>query len=119
MSETSETINNEKQSNLQQIDKRKTDSYLESLEFITQYYQKNISKDSLVSGVLSHGMKMNLESFLKSSSRIGLITKVVERKIDDISQLALPSLLLLKKERACVLLDIDFQEKKVKVCIDG
>jgi ATP-binding cassette subfamily C protein LapB len=119
LSETSETINNEKQSNLQQIDKRKTDSYLESLQFITQYYQKNISKDSLVSGVLSHGMKMNLESFLKSSSRVGLITKVVERKIDDISQLALPSLLLLKKERACVLLDIDFQEKKVKVFIPG
>lgn len=119
MSETSETVNNENQSNLQQIDKRKTDSYLESLQFITQYYQKNISKDSLVSGVLSHGIKMNLESFLKSSSRVGLITKVVERKIDDISQLALPSLLLLKKERACVLLDIDFQEKKVKVFIPG
>jgi ATP-binding cassette subfamily C protein LapB len=119
LSETSETVNNENQSNLQQIDKRKTDSYLESLQFITQYYQKNISKDSLVSGVLSHGIKMNLESFLKSSSRVGLITKVVERKIDDISQLALPSLLLLKKERACVLLDIDFQEKKVKVFIPG
>ena len=60
---------------------------------------------------------MNLESFLKSSSKIGLISKVVERKIEDISQLALPALLILKKGRACVLLDINIQEDTIKVFI--
>ena len=98
-------------------DKRVTDSYLASLQFIAKYYQKNISNESLASGLLTQGKKMNLESFLKSSSKIGLISKVVERKIEDISQLALPALLILNKGRACVLLDINIQEDTIKVFI--
>ena len=100
-------------------DKRMTDSYLESLQFIAKYYQKNVSKESLASGVLSQGKKMELESFLKSSSKIGLISKIVPRKIEDISKLALPALLILKNNRACVLLDMDIENDKIKVFIPG
>lgn len=110
------TENNIQQNN---VDKRKIDSYLESLQFLAKYYQKNISKDSLVSGILSHGMKMDLKGFLQSGSRIGLISKLKKRSINEISKLALPSLALLKKDRACVLLDIDFENDKVKVFIPG
>ena len=104
---------------LHNIEKRVTDSYLESLLFLTKYYHKNISKDSLVSGVISQGKKMDLEAFLKSSDRVGLISKVAQRKVEEISQLALPCLLILDKGRACVLLDIDISNDKVKVFIPG
>lgn len=100
-------------------EKRKTDSYLESLQFISKYFEKNISKESLSAGILSQGKMMDLADLIKSASRIGLITKVVDRKLIEISQMALPALLILEANRACVLLDIDLNENKVKVFIPG
>lgn len=102
-----------------QKEKRSIDPYLESLVFIAHYYQKTVSRDSLVSGLLTHGNFMNLESFIKASSKIGLITKSVTRNLQHISKLALPSLLILKNNRACVLLDIDLEESKVRVMLPG
>ena len=106
--------NNEKQQ-----DKRRTDSYLESLQLISKYYEKDVSKESLSAGILAQGKMMDLADLIKSASRIGLISKVVDRKLMDISQMALPALLILKSNRACVLLDIDINENKVKVFIPG
>ena len=99
--------------------KRTTDSYLESLQFIAKYYQKNVSKESLSSGILVQGSFMGLNDFIKSASRIGLISKTANRKIEQISKLALPCLLVLKNNRASVLLDIDFKTNKAKVFIPG
>jgi ATP-binding cassette subfamily C protein LapB len=113
VSEENETVEEKPQ------DKRKIDAYLESLVFLTKYYQKDVSKDSLVSGVVAPGSFMNLKGFISSSERIGLITKPVQRELKDISKLALPSLLVLKKNRSCVLTDIDIEEQKVKVIIPG
>ena len=106
--------NNEKQQ-----DKRRTDSYLESLQLISKYYEKDVSKESLSAGILAQGKMMDLADLIKSASRIGLISKVVDRKLMDISQMALPAILILKSNRACVLLDIDINENKVKVFIPG
>lgn len=106
--------NNEKQQ-----DKRRTDSYLESLQLISKYYEKDVSKESLSAGILTQGKMMDLADLIKSASRIGLVSKVVDRKLMDISQMALPAILILKSNRACVLLDIDINENKVKVFIPG
>ncbi|MBI3874314.1 MAG: type I secretion system permease/ATPase [Arcobacter sp.] len=112
-------MNNEEKDAPKEKEKRSIDPYLESLEFIAQYYEKTVSRDSLVSGTLTHGNFMNLESFIKASSKIGLISKIVTRKLENISKLALPSLLTLKNNRACVLLDIDLEDSKVKVMLPG
>ncbi len=112
-------VNSEETIDPKRNEKRLVDPYLESLVFIAQYYEKTVSKDSLVSGTLTHGQFMNLESFIKASSKIGLISKIVTRKLIHISKLALPSLLILKNNRACVLLDIDLEESKVKVMLPG
>jgi len=99
--------------------KRTTDSYLESLLFISKYHEKNVSINSLISGVLTQGSIMDLKSFIKSGTRIGLISKVVKRNLEDISKLALPALLILNNDRSCVLLDIDISENKAKLIIPG
>jgi len=112
-------MNSEETIDPKRNEKRLVDPYLESLVFIAQYYEKTVSKDSLVSGTLTHGQFMNLESFIKASSKIGLISKIVTRKLIHISKLALPTLLILKNNRACVLLDIDLEESKVKVMLPG
>lgn len=99
--------------------KRTTDAYLMSLEFLAKYYQKTVSKDSLAYGIVSQGSFMDLKGFLKASSRIGLISKTAKRKLKNISKLALPALLILKNNRACVLLDIDIEGSKAKAIIPG
>jgi len=105
--------------NIKKTERRKVDTYLESLVFLTKYYQKDISKESLVNGILPPGTFMNLDTFIKASERVGLITKVVKRKPQDISTLALPALLVLDKNRACILLDINIKENKVKAIFPG
>lgn len=110
---------NENESEINNLEKRTTDTYLDCLIFLTKYYQKDVSRDSLVSGIITPGSFMNLKSFINSSQRVGLITKTVKRPLKDISKLALPSLLVLKKNRSCVLTDINIEEQKVKVIIPG
>ena len=103
----------------QKENKRTTDPYLESLVFLTKFYQKTISKESLVSGVITPGTFMDINSFVKASSNVGLISKIKKRKLEDISNLALPALLILDKNRACVLLKIDIEENKAQLIIPG
>lgn len=117
--ETQDNIEEQEEQVTRPKNKRTTDAYLESLVFLAKYYQKTVSKDSLGYGVISQGSFMDLKGFLKASSRIGLISKVSHRKLQDISQLALPALLVLKSNRACVLLDINFEENKAKVILPG
>ncbi len=100
-------------------ERRTVDSLLESLSFIATYYQRNTSKESLISGLPIHNKSMSIKDFLTSSKRIGLISKVVERELRGISKLALPAVLILEKDRACVLLDLDFKKAEAKVIIPG
>jgi ATP-binding cassette subfamily C protein LapB len=93
------------------------DTYLESLIFIARYYHKTVSKDSLVSGIITQGSAMDIKGFVKASSKIGLISKVAKRNLDEISHLTLPAVLSLKNNQACVLLDIDIENDKAKVVL--
>lgn len=101
------------------IEKRRTDTYLECLVFLTKFHNKTVSKDSLVYGLKGNNDVLNLKSFLKSSSRIGLISKIQTRKLEEISQLSLPALLILNDNRSCILLELDFENNKAKVILPG
>lgn len=94
-------------------EKREVDSLLESLVFIAKYYQRSTSKASLTSGFTIHNNTMSVDNFILSSKRIGLISKIVTRKLENISSLALPSVLLLKNKKACVLVDIEGDMVKI------
>ena len=100
-------------------ERRKIDTLLESLRFIAKYYQRDTSKASLTSGLAIHNSSMLVDDFILSSKRIGLISKVVNRKLKDISKLALPAVLLLDKSRSCVLLNFDFDKQEAMVIIPG
>lgn len=100
-------------------DRRTVDSLLESLVFLSTYYQRTASKESLISGLAIHDKSMSIGDFILSSKRIGLVSKIVTRELGGISKLALPAVLILKKQRACVLLDIDNEKKQAKVIIPG
>jgi len=94
---------------------RQVDPLLESLVFLTKYFQRATSRATLMAGFTLGKDTMNIRNFIESSKRVGLITKVVHRKIDEISRLALPSILILEDNSACVLLDFDNDKKNAKV----
>ena len=114
MTEEEKAIRNDVMKN-----RRSVDSLLEGLVFLSSYYQRSMSKEALISGLPMYNRAMNIKDFIDASKRIGLIAKVVERKLNGISKLAMPVILMLKKNRACILLNIDFQKKNAKVIIPG
>ena len=98
---------------------RQVDSLLECLVFLSKYYHRSTSKASLISGFALHNNSMSVDNFTESSKRIGLLTKIAQRKLSDISKLALPTVLLLDKNRACILVDIDESKREVTVILSG
>ncbi|AXX93478.1 type I secretion system permease/ATPase [Malaciobacter molluscorum LMG 25693] len=117
---SNETVNDNKDGTLKNLkDRRQVDDLLECLVFLSKYHKRETSHQSLTFGLPIHKSSMNVDMFLKASKRIGLTTKVVKRAIPNITKLALPSVLILGKGRACVLLDYDIKEKRVEVIIPG
>ena len=89
---------------------RKTDTLLECLLFLSKYHERPASAESLTTGLAIHGTLMSPSMFSQSARRIGLITKTVQREIENISPLSLPAVMMLGTDRACILLDIDFEK---------
>ena len=66
---------------------RKVDTLLESLLFISKYYQRATSKQSLLDGLSIFDNVMNADNFSVAAKKIGLITKFVKRPtLEDISE---------------------------------
>jgi ATP-binding cassette subfamily C protein LapB len=86
-------------------EKRKVDTLLESLLFLAKFHQRATSKESLIYGLSLHNELMDVDKFVQSSKRIGLISKFVSRaNINEISTLALPAVIILKNNSCAVLL---------------
>ena len=96
-------------------DNKKVDSYLECLLFLSKYYDREASVDSLTSGLAIYDSLMSPKMFEESANRIGLKTKTVQRSLGEISKIALPSVLTLNDNSACILVDIDFSKNTAKV----
>jgi len=94
---------------------KKVDTLLECLLFLSKYYDRETSADSLTSGLAIYDSIMTPKMFVESANRVGLKIKTVQRDINDISKVALPSVLTLNDNTACVLVDIDFSKKIAKV----
>ena len=93
-------------------EQKKEDTLLESLLFLAKYHKRNTSAESLITGLAIYNSLMTPSMFEKSAKRIGLITKAVSRKIPQIDNLALPSVMLLNNNKACVVLNIDMEKNQ-------
>ena len=114
----SNLIENETLGNLK--DRRKVDDLLGCLLFLSKYHNRDTSAESLTFGLPIHNTSMNISMFHQASSKIGLTTRTVNRKkIKDITKLALPSVLILDKNRACVLINYNLEKGIANVVIPG
>ena len=100
-------------------DRRTVDTLLECLLFISKYHKREASEESLKFNLPVHNKSLTLDMFIKAAKRIGLTTKIVERQITKLTKLALPAVLLLEKNRSCVLLDYDEGAGTAKVILPG
>ncbi len=111
-------IENETLENLK--DRRTVDDLLGCLLFLSKYHNRETSAESLTYGLPIHKTSMNVSMFHQASSRIGFSTRTVNREsLKDITKLALPSVLILNKNRACVLLNYNLQTGVAQVIIPG
>jgi ATP-binding cassette subfamily C protein LapB len=87
------------------------DSLLDCLVVFTKVYHKPFSKEALVANLPVEPGKDTPELFTvqdakalfsRAAGYAGLKTKIIERKLDDISALQLPMILILKGRKACV-----------------
>jgi len=112
--------NNELMSELEDmVSNKNVDTFLESLLFLAKYHERQATKESLISGLAIYDSFMSPKMFEEAAKRIGLKIKTLKREIKDISEEALPSVMILKDNTACVLLDIDFHKHSVKVHMPG
>ena len=101
-------------------DRRTVDALQECLIFLAKYHKREISQEALTCDLSLHNRSMDLNIFYQAANKIGLIPKKVFRKdINSISQLALPAVLLLDEDRACVLLDYDIEAGIAKIILPG
>ncbi len=101
-------------------DRRKVDTLLECLLFLAKYYKRETSAGSLKFNLPIHNRSFDLPMFIKAAKRIGLTTKTVKReKVQDLTKLALPAVLILEKNRSCVLLDYNEKTSIAKIILPG
>lgn len=100
------------------INSRKSDTLLESLLFISKYYQRATSKTALLDGLSLFDDVMRVEHFQMAAKKIGLITNFASREnIDDISPFTLPVVIFTKKYECMVLLDYSQENNTANVII--
>lgn len=91
-----------------EVNSQKVDSLLECLVFLTAHYGRAKSARALTSGLAYDGKNMRPQLFTEAAQRLGLKAQTVKKtKIEDVSEAVLPVVLILKDEKACVLLSAD------------
>ena len=102
------------------------DPLLECLVVFSKLFNRPISVDALVSGLPIEPGKAGPELFSIHSSkglfsrvakRAGFATRLIKRDLDQLSELLLPCILILRNRNACVLESIDRENKRARVII--
>jgi len=80
------------------------DSLLLALLSICKILHRPFSAAALTSGLPLVNNKLTPHLFIRSAERAGFSTKLIKRPLDQISNLVLPAVLLLKNNKTCVLI---------------
>lgn len=83
---------------------KEDDPLLNCLISLGRYYHcPNTSPKALVAGLPLVNNRLTPQLFVRSAHRIGLMAEIIQRPLLRISKLALPAVLLLKDNQACIL----------------
>lgn len=83
------------------------DPLLSCLVILAQQYHRPTSAGVLADGLPLVDHRLTPQLFVRAASRAGLAAKVAERRLDKLSSLLLPVVLIMDDDTACILQEID------------
>lgn len=89
------------------------DVLLECLLLLTKHYSIPTSPNTLTAGLPLENGRLTPSLFVRSAERVGMTARVVERGLDKLNALVLPAVILLKDNRAALLLELDRYNAKI------
>ena len=95
----------------------KDDPLLGCLTILCTLLERNISSEALTSGLpLVDGM-LTPELFTRAAARAGVSAKLQRQRLETVTNLALPCVLLLTRQRACVLTELHRDQGRAKIIL--
>ncbi|TXS89565.1 type I secretion system permease/ATPase [Parahaliea maris] len=93
----------------------KDDSLLQCLLALCRYHGSASTAEALSGGLPLVNGRLTPSLFERAASRVGLVSRIVERTVGAIETELLPAVLLLENDRACLLLEWDAAGDTAKV----
>ena len=87
------------------------DSLANCLEIISDLLGRPISAVALKSGLPLENNRMEPTHFVRAARRAGISSRIIRKKLQDISVLTLPCVLLLEGDKACILTAVNDQSQ--------
>jgi ATP-binding cassette subfamily C protein LapB len=91
------------------------DPLLECLLVLTSFHGNSQNRDSLVSGLPLEQEHLTPSLFGRAAARAGFVSKVLSKPLSKLNNRALPAVLLLDDNEACVLMSWDSNNESAKV----
>ena len=88
---------------------------LDCLVELTRIHGRPMTHSALISGLPIDKDGLTPSTFSRAASRAGFATKIVKMEIDDLDENLLPAVILLEKNKACVLLSIQKSKNTASV----
>ncbi len=90
---------------------------LDCLVMYTKLNRQPFSKEALIAGLPIENNGVSPEIFIRAAERANLIATFKERSLQNISNLVLPCILVLKNNQACILEHIDLNTGKARIIL--
>lgn len=91
------------------------DPLLSCLIILTRIEHNPFSPETLIAGLPLVDNRLTPELFVRAADRAGMSAQIVKRELGDISQLVLPAVLLMRHKQACILIEVNDEERQVKI----
>lgn len=95
------------------------DPLLACLEFIAHDFGKPVSRAAVVSGLPLRGDRLSVDLVPRAAARLGLVAKLVKRRVRQIPGLVVPFIVLFKSGDACVVVRKEGRSGRVRVVFPG
>lgn len=91
------------------------DPLLGCLIILTKLEHNPFSPESLIAGLPLVNNKLTPQLFIRAAERASLSAQIILRPLEEIAELVLPCVLLLKDRHACVLISKNDEAKRIKI----
>jgi ATP-binding cassette subfamily C protein LapB len=93
------------------------DPLLDCLVLLTEHFGNPCSAEALAAGLPLTSSVLSPELLPQAAMRAGLSAKLSRKGLDNIPEMLLPCILMLKDKKACILQSIDFQANKAIISL--